>query len=120
MTTSSDQRNIRGFTAPGFEPLHGAFAAASLLDTRGGGALSVFHDGVLVAELVTGTGAGSAPRTPETTQVIFSCTKGVVATALLLLIERGQLDLDAPMARYWPEFGEHGKASCSSAMSSRT
>jgi CubicO group peptidase (beta-lactamase class C family) len=109
MTTSSDQRDIRGFTTPAFEPLRGAFAAASLLDTRGGGALSVFHEGMLVAELVTGTGAGSAPRTPDTTQVVFSCSKGVVATALLLLIERGKLDLDAPMAQYWPEFGEHGK-----------
>jgi CubicO group peptidase (beta-lactamase class C family) len=105
MTTT----DIRGFTEPGFDGLRDAFAAATALDTRGGGALSVFQHGKLVAELVSGTGAGSSPRTPETTQVVFSCTKGVVATALLLLIERGQLDLDAPMAQYWPEFGEHGK-----------
>ena len=109
MTTSSDRRDIRGFTAAGFEPLRAAFEAAALLDTRGGCALSVFHEGALVAELVSGEGAGAAPRTPDTLQVVFSCTKGVVATALLLLIERGQLDLDAPLARYWPEFGEHGK-----------
>jgi CubicO group peptidase (beta-lactamase class C family) len=105
MTTT----DIRGFTEPGFDGLRDAFAAATELDTRGGGALSVFQHGKLVAELVTGTGAGSSPRVPETTQVVFSCTKGVVATALLLLIERGQLDLDAPMAQYWPEFGQHGK-----------
>jgi CubicO group peptidase (beta-lactamase class C family) len=113
MTTTNDQdagfRDVRGFTAPGFEGLRDAFAAAAKLDTRGGSALSVFHHGMLVAELVSGTGGGSGPRTPQTTQVCFSCTKGVVATALLILIERGRLDLDAPMAQYWPEFGVHGK-----------
>lgn len=109
MTTSSDPGEIRGFTERGFEGLREAFAAAAALDTRGGSAFSAFRDGALVAELVAGTGAGDAPRTPHTTQVVFSCTKGVVATALLLLIERGELELDAPMAHYWPEFGESGK-----------
>ena len=111
--TSSDQdaegEDVRGLTAPGFEPVRDAFAAASALDTRGGAALSAVQDGRLVVELAAGEGASSAPRTPSTTQVCFSCSKGVVATALLILIERGQLDLEAPMARYWPEFGEHGK-----------
>lgn len=112
MTTSdqeADGTRVRGFVAPGFDSLQGAFAEASALDPRGGGACSVFRDGRLVAELVSGTGTGCEPRTPHTTQVVFSCTKGVVATALLILIERGQLDLAAPMARYWPEFAEHGK-----------
>jgi CubicO group peptidase (beta-lactamase class C family) len=111
--TSSDQdveeEDVRGFTAPGFERVRTAFAAAGALDTRGGAALSAVQDGRLVVELVSGEGASSAPRTTDTSQVCFSCSKGVVATALLILIERGQLDLDAPIARYWPEFGEHGK-----------
>ncbi len=111
--TSSDQdveeEDVRGLTAPGFEQVRDAFAAACALDTRGGAALSVVQDGRLVVELTSGQGASSSPRTPSTSQVCFSCSKGVVATALLILIERGQLDLDAPMERYWPEFAEHGK-----------
>ena len=68
------------------------------------------HDGRLVVELSTGSGADDGtPRTAHTTQTCFSCTKGVVATALLLLIERGQLELEAPVAGYWPELGAHGK-----------
>ena len=111
MTTSSDQgEDIRGFTEPGFEGLRDAFAAAQRArHARRRRALGVPATGSSSPSSSTGTGAGSAPRTPETTQVVFSCTKGVVATALLMLIERGQLELDAPMAQYWPEFGEHGK-----------
>src|SRR3954447_3142275 len=108
MTTSSEQ-DVRGFAAAGFEGLREALAAAYELDTRGGGALAAFHEGRQVAELAVGASSGTAPRTASTSQVVFSCTKGVVATALLILLDRGQLDLDAPMARYWPEFGEHGK-----------
>src|SRR5258705_4348276 len=40
----------------------------------------------------------------DATAMIFSGTKGLVAMCVLLLIERGLLDLDAPVARYWPEF----------------
>jgi CubicO group peptidase (beta-lactamase class C family) len=41
--------------------------------------------------------------------LIFSGTKGLVAICLLMLVERGRLDLDAPVARYWPEFAARGK-----------
>jgi CubicO group peptidase (beta-lactamase class C family) len=41
--------------------------------------------------------------------VSFSCGKGVVATAIHMLADRGQLDYDAPVASYWPEFAAHGK-----------
>jgi CubicO group peptidase (beta-lactamase class C family) len=100
----------RGVVEPGFKGVREAFEAARAVDRRGGAALSVVQDGRVVVELVTGSGADDATaRTPETTQVCFSCTKGMVATALLLLIERGLLDLDEPVSRYWPEFGQHGK-----------
>ena len=42
---------------------------------------------------------------------IFSGTKGLVALCLLMLVDRGELDLDAPVARYWPEFAANGKES---------
>lgn len=46
----------------------------------------------------------------ETLFTVFSSTKGITATAIHLLAERGQLDYDAPVARYWPEFAANGKA----------
>jgi CubicO group peptidase (beta-lactamase class C family) len=110
MTTTSDTESIHGYTAPGFEPLRDALARAVALDRRGGASLSVVRDGTLIAELAAGSGPDdSTPRTTATPQTCFSCTKGVVAVALLQLIERGQLELDAPVARYWPAFAAHGK-----------
>jgi CubicO group peptidase (beta-lactamase class C family) len=41
---------------------------------------------------------------------VYSTTKGLGAICANLLAERGELDLDAPVARYWPEFGQAGKA----------
>ncbi|MDA0366295.1 MAG: serine hydrolase [Chloroflexi bacterium] len=46
---------------------------------------------------------------PDSLFLSFSVTKGVAATAMHMLVDRGQLDLNAPVARYWPAFGAHGK-----------
>ena len=40
---------------------------------------------------------------------VLRTTKGVVATALHVLADRGLVDYDAPVARYWPEFAQAGK-----------
>ena len=45
----------------------------------------------------------------DTLQVIYSGTKGLMASCMLILIERGLIDLDAPVAKYWPEFAANGK-----------
>jgi CubicO group peptidase (beta-lactamase class C family) len=45
----------------------------------------------------------------QSLQCVFSATKGAVAACANLLVERGVLDLEAPVSRYWPEFGSHGK-----------
>jgi CubicO group peptidase (beta-lactamase class C family) len=62
------------------------------------GAFAATRDGELVVE----RGPTDVPAP------IFSGTKGLVAMCLLLLIERGQLSLDAPVSRYWPEFRHRG------------
>ena len=54
----------------------------------------------------------SAPGTlwsEDTRAVIMSATKGLTALCAHLLADRGDLDVDAPVARYWPEFGTSGK-----------
>ncbi|MVO85974.1 serine hydrolase [Streptomyces sp. p1417] len=61
---------------------------------------------------VPGGGSGVTPAAPwerGTAQVVRSATKGVAAAALLLLHQRGDLDLDAPVSTYWPEFKARGK-----------
>ncbi len=49
------------------------------------------------------------PWTEETVSIVFSSTKGATAICAHILASRGQLDLDAPVAKYWPEFAQSGK-----------
>ena len=58
-----------------------------------------------VADQTTG-----APYTEDTLQLVFSTTKGATAACANLLAQRGELDVDAPVAEYWPEFKAAGKA----------
>jgi CubicO group peptidase (beta-lactamase class C family) len=52
----------------------------------------------------------------DTISIVFSCTKGAVALCAHVLAARGQLDVDAPVAQYWPEFAQRGKAGASVRM----
>lgn len=76
-----------------------------------GAACSVYVDGRLVVDLAGGlvTPGGDALYTRQTLQMVASATKGALAICALRLTERGELDLDAPVARYWPEFAAEGK-----------
>ena len=65
--------------------------------------LAVYRDGGLVCDLAAGA------ATPETIFPLFSAGKGPMITAVLRLVERGEVDLDRPVAEYWPEFGVNGK-----------
>ena len=53
--------------------------------------------------------AGDRPWQRETIACVQSVTKGIVALAVAILVDRGQLDYESPIARYWPEFGAGGK-----------
>src|SRR5438270_60750 len=69
----------------------------------------------LDGELVVDTWAGRADEASgrqvdgDTLFTVFSTTKGITATCIHMLAERGKLDYDAPIAKYWPEFAAHGK-----------
>src|SRR5207302_8430481 len=78
-----------------------------------GAARTVYHHGTPVGDLWGGTADPStgAPWRRDTLQLVYSATKAATATAAHLLAQRGQLDLDAPVAEYWPEFAAEGKAS---------
>lgn len=103
---------INGFVTPGYDAVRAAFAANFTEHDDIGAAVCVYRDGHPVLDL---WGGSADPRTDrawesDTTQLVYSATKGVTATAAHLLAQRGQLDLDAPVARYWPEFAAEGKS----------
>ena len=104
---------IDGDVAPGFAPVRDAFAANFRERGEVGAAVCVYHRGRPVVDLWGGIAdpATQRPWNRDTLVLVYSMTKGVSATCAHLLVERGQLDLDAPVARYWPEFAARGKSS---------
>jgi CubicO group peptidase (beta-lactamase class C family) len=77
-----------------------------------GAAVAVWRDGELIADLWGGfaDAARTRPWARDTIVNVYSTTKGMTALCALRLAEQGALDLDAPVARYWPEFAASGKA----------
>ena len=114
MSAIADTARIHGFAAPGFEPVRAAFAAnferAEPL-REVGAAVSVYRRGVQVVDLWAGwrDSARTQPWTRDTLVNVWSTTKGIVAVAFAMAVERGQIDYEAPVTRYWPEFAAHGK-----------
>ncbi|MFG2861713.1 serine hydrolase domain-containing protein [Streptomyces sioyaensis] len=103
---------INGEVAARFEPVREAFAAN--FDRHGdiGAAVCVYHHGQPVVDLWGGIADPDTgrPWQRDTLQLVYSATKGATATAAHLLAQRGVLELDAPVAKYWPEFAANGKA----------
>ncbi|RCG27001.1 class A beta-lactamase-related serine hydrolase [Sphaerisporangium album] len=83
-----------------------------------GAAVTVFAGGREVANLWGGVADGRTgrPWDRDTIVPVFSCAKAVVGVCAHLLAERGALDLDAPVARYWPEFARAGKEAITTRM----
>jgi CubicO group peptidase (beta-lactamase class C family) len=96
--------------------LHPAFRAVAdrlrgqLAETPGGAAVCVYHRGQCVVDLWGGVrnDAGDAWEA-DTMAPSFSTTKGVASTLVHIMVDRGLLDYDEPVMRYWPEFGQAGK-----------
>src|SRR3954467_10596371 len=103
---------IDGFCTPRFEPLRQCFRALIESGQDLGASLAVTVDGEFALDLWGGWAdeARTRPWQRDTITCVFSTTKTMVALAALTLVERGQLDPDAPVARYWPEFAAAGKS----------
>lgn len=100
-----------GSVAAGFERVADAFVDNFTRRGEVGAACAAYVDGELVVDLWGGTVGVDDPRPygPDTLQMVASVTKGALAICLLRQVESGLIDLDAPVAAYWPEFGVHGK-----------
>ena len=97
-----------GWARAGFEDVAHVFRR-QLRRTSGGAAVAVYHRGELVADLWGGWRAEGERWQRDTVAMCFSTTKGVTSAALHLLADRGQIEYDAPVAVYWPEFAQGGK-----------
>ena len=103
---------LGGTCSARFDPLRELFAAKLESGEDLGASLAVNIDGEMVVDLWGGWAdeARTVPWTENTITNVFSTTKTMTALAALVLVDRGELDLDANVAAYWPEFAARGKA----------
>ncbi len=111
LTETTPAGAVHGRYAPAFEPVARAFVENFRARSEVGGSVCITVQGQTVVDLWGGTADPKAatPWQEDTLAVVFSSTKGAVALAAHTLIARGELDLDTPVAHYWPEFASHGK-----------
>ena len=104
---------IQGQVAPGFEAFVQAFVANFRYDEDQGASAAAYVGGQRVAWLWGGyrDAALTRPWAEDTLVCTMSVGKAIAATGVHWLVEQGVLDLDRPVAHYWPEFGAAGKAS---------
>lgn len=93
--------SVEGSVAPGYERVADAFEKSLASDGVETAQCCVYVQGEPVVDLWSGPA--------DAIEVVFSATKGATAACANLLVQRGLLDLDAPVARYWPEYAANGK-----------
>ncbi|GII82270.1 esterase [Sphaerisporangium siamense] len=107
-----------GWVDEGFGAVAEAFAAGFADPGELGAAVTVYAGGRKVVELWGGVADARTgrPWEQDTIVPVFSCAKGIVSVCAHLLAQQGRLDLDAPVARYWPEFAAAGKEAITTRM----
>ncbi|MSQ42255.1 MAG: class A beta-lactamase-related serine hydrolase [Dehalococcoidia bacterium] len=102
---------IHGTCAPGFERVEEAFVENFRARGDVGAAVCVYLDGRAVVDLWGGyrDAARTAEWTADTIVTTYSNGKGWLATCMNMLLDRRVIDLDTPVAHYWPAFAQHGK-----------
>jgi CubicO group peptidase (beta-lactamase class C family) len=102
--------DLHGTVAPGFEPVRAAFAANFSERGEAGAGFAAFVEGRPVADLWGGEARPGVPWEENSMAVVFSTTKGPTTLTVEALVDRGVLDVEAPVAAYWPQFAAAGKA----------
>jgi CubicO group peptidase (beta-lactamase class C family) len=110
MTTAAPP--VAGTCSEAFASVRAEFEANFTVRRDVGAAVAVWHDGELRVDLWGGWANARAqqPWERDTLQLVFSTTKGPTAACVLRCVQLGLLDLDAPVAKYWPEFAANGKS----------
>ena len=112
VTTAIDRAAIHGTCDSHLQGVRDAFAENFAQGGEVGATVAATVDGKLVVDLWAGhaDGARTRPWTRDTIVDIASSTKGLTTICAHRLVDAGLLDLEAPVARYWPEFAQAGKA----------
>ena len=108
---SANKAHYQGFVDERFIDLAQLFS--QLQDARtayGGAALAVYFQGHKVIDIYTGQKSAAEPWQADTLSICYSTGKGVLATLAHILVSQGIVDYDLPIAHYWPEFAQNGKA----------
>jgi CubicO group peptidase (beta-lactamase class C family) len=102
---------VHGTCDERFEDVRSALAGNIEAEAELGASLVIDLDGVIAADLWGGyrDEDRSTEWTRDTITNVWSTTKTVTSLAALMLVDRGELDVDAPVAAYWPEFAASGK-----------
>ncbi|MGX9901455.1 serine hydrolase domain-containing protein [Arthrobacter sp. SA17] len=112
-----DAANIGGFVDEGFGYVADAFARVLEHDNGAGSEVAVYVDGKLIVDLYGGRDiVRRRPYPRGAVTRVASSSKGITATALGVLVDRGELRPDALVTDYWPEYGQNGKESTTVAM----
>jgi CubicO group peptidase (beta-lactamase class C family) len=110
VTDVSEGTEIHGECDPRFEAVRAAFAANFAQGHERGASAAVTLEGETVVDLWAGDADDTgSPWQRDTIVNVWSTTKTMAATCLLILADRGEIDIEAPVATYWPEFAAHGK-----------
>lgn len=108
---SADASNYTGAVDERFADLAHLFS--KLQDSRtayGGAALAVYFQGQKVVDIYTGQKSASELWQADTLSICYSTGKGVLATLAHIMVSQGLVEYDLPIAHYWPEFAQNGKA----------
>lgn len=101
---------LRGTHDPEFEPVARALESILEKEPFGGAGVCIYQHGRRVFNMWGGPKNPTGdPWEEHTPSVSYSTSKGVVATALHMCKDRGQIRYDEPVATYWPEFAQNGK-----------
>src|SRR5262245_13393364 len=97
---------IAGTVDPEFQAVREQFERNFFERGELGAACTIYHQGRKVVDLWGGHRGASQPWQHDTLTLTFSVTKGMAAAAMAVAHSRGLFNLDAPVAQYWPEFGQ--------------
>ena len=101
--------DINGHVSSGFEPVVDAFEENFAIRGEVGAEFCAYVGGECVVNIWAGMATPDRPWAQDTLVFVFSVTKGPTALVAQILADRGQMDLDTPVAAYWPEFAARGK-----------
>ena len=104
--------SVEGTCAAGYEPVRQALQRSLASGADVGASVAVVIDGEFMVDIWGGIADADSgrPWTQDTVVNVFSTTKTMTALVALMLADRGELDFEAPVARYWPQFAANGKA----------